>query len=140
MQLPIQYFENNRYSHSSRPNAKTPSELINHNTNNSFNQQQLSQLFSNNSTPRWVRIVIINELKTLFLRSRLQDFLALFFANNHPDKLNSLGIGSCWRNMLWDKINERYNKCWKRKEKNDLRNDIRSIFFLFKRSTHWRNL
>ena len=148
--LPIQYFENHRYPRSTRPNARTPSELIESESHALFAQQELSNLFSQNSTPRWVRTVIINELKTLFLRTRhldqssknhiIKDFLTLLFptfAKDHPDSLNSMARGfrknwSCWRNVLWDKIYERYEKCQKRKEKNDSTHDVKSTSFYLK--------
>ncbi|CAB4401334.1 unnamed protein product [Rhizophagus irregularis] len=85
--------------------------------------------------PKWVRNFIINELKPLFLRTRhldqssknriIQDFLTILFpkfVELHPDKLNEVAKSfrktwSYWRNMLWDKINERYRLIQKRREK-----------------------
>ena len=109
---------------------------------------------------KWVRTAVINELKTLFLRTRLldessknliiQDFLALLFptfVNCYPNNLGDMARTFrknwiSWRNVLWDKINERYKVCQKRKEndsekpvgfylKNQHLNEIFSLWFKF---------
>jgi len=96
--------------------------------------------------PKWVRTAVINELKTLFLRTRLldqsnknlmlQDFLSLLFptfVSTHPDKLADLARTFRknwinWRNVLWDKINEKYQICRRRREKFDSEKPIAFYF------------
>ncbi|CAB4401914.1 unnamed protein product [Rhizophagus irregularis] len=133
--LPEKYFVNGRYPKTSRPSARSPNELSDPSGYSSLNQQQLSSILLINSMPKWVRNFIINELKPLFLRTRhldqssknriIQDFLTILFpkfVELHPDKLNEVAKSfrktwSYWRNMLWDKINERYRLIQKRREK-----------------------
>lgn len=138
MSLPIKYFEEGRYPLSFRPSARVPAELIDPESHTSIDQQQISHIFSTpNSIPKWVRTAVINELKTLFLRTRLldqsskniiiKDFLAVLFptfVNNHPDKVGDIARTfrknwTSWRSVLWDKINERFKLCQKRKDKSD---------------------
>ncbi|CAB4373167.1 unnamed protein product [Rhizophagus irregularis] len=98
--LPEKYFVNGRYPKTSRPSTRSPNELSDP---SSLNQQQLSSILLINSMPKWVRNFIINELKPLFLRTRLldqssknriiQDFLTILFpkfVELHPDKLNEV--------------------------------------------------
>ncbi|CAB4382753.1 unnamed protein product [Rhizophagus irregularis] len=124
-----------RYPKTSCPSARSPNELSDPSGYSSLNQQQLSSILLINSMPKWVRNFIINELKPLFLRTRhldqnsknriIQDFLTILFpkfVELHPDKLNEVAKSfrktwSYWRNMLWDKINERYRLIQKRREK-----------------------
>ncbi|CAB4401260.1 unnamed protein product [Rhizophagus irregularis] len=134
--LPEKYFVNRRYPKTSRPSARSPNELSDPSGYSSLNQQQLSSILLINSMPKWVRNFIINELKPLFLRTRhldqssknriIQDFLTILvfpkFIELYPDKLNEVAKSfrktwSYWRNMLWDKINERYRLIQKRREK-----------------------
>ncbi|CAB4386147.1 unnamed protein product [Rhizophagus irregularis] len=133
--LPEKYFVNGRYLKTSRPSARSPNELSDPSGYFFLNQQQLSSILLINSMPKWVRNFIINELKPLFLRTRhldqssknriIQDFLTILFpkfVELHPDKLNEVAKSfrktwSYWRNMLWDKINERYRLIQKRREK-----------------------
>ncbi|CAB4395653.1 unnamed protein product [Rhizophagus irregularis] len=133
--LPEKYFVNGRYPKTSRPSARSPNELSDPSGYSSLNQQQLLSILLINSMPKWVRNFIINKLKPLFLRTRhldqssknriIQDFLTILFpkfVKLHPDKLNEVAKSfrktwSYWRNMLWDKINERYRLIQKRREK-----------------------
>ncbi|CAB4395610.1 unnamed protein product [Rhizophagus irregularis] len=133
--LPEKYFVNGSYPKTSRPSARSPNELSDPSGYSSLNQQQLSSILLINSMPKWVKNFIINELKPLFLRTRhldqssknriIQDFLIILFpkfVELHPDKLNEVAKSfrktwSYWRNMLWDKINERYRLIQKRREK-----------------------
>ncbi|CAB4386474.1 unnamed protein product [Rhizophagus irregularis] len=133
--LPEKYFVNGRYPKTSRPSARSPNELSDPSGYSSLNQQQLSSILLINSMPKWIRNFIINELKPLFLRTChldqssknriIQDFLTILFpkfVELHPDKLNEVAKSfrktwSYWRNMLWDKINERHRLIQKRREK-----------------------
>ncbi|CAB4398846.1 unnamed protein product [Rhizophagus irregularis] len=89
------------------------------------------------SSQIWLRIIVINELKSLFLRTRnldksnnnqiIEDFLASLlptFMNDHPDILHNVAKSfrktwSYWRNTLWDNIKLRYETYQKRKEKDE---------------------
>lgn len=80
------------------------------------------------SLPKWVKETILSELKPLFLRVRCLDeskkncvlknfFILLFptFANNHHEKVVVISkefrkTYNNWRNVLWKKLVERYDK------------------------------
>lgn len=137
LQLPIIYLENRRYPTSIRPHANSPEKFTDRDTNMSYNQKRVSNIISlQNSIPKWLRIIVINELKSLFLRIRnldksnknqiIEDFLASLlpiFMNDHPDILHNVAKSfrktwSYWRNTLWDNVKLRYETCRKRKVKN----------------------
>jgi hypothetical protein len=138
LQLPIIYLENRRYPTSIRPKANSPENFVDRETNMSYNQKRVSNLISlQNSLPKWLRIIVINELKSLFLRTRnldksnknqvIEDFLASLlpiFMSDHPDKLQNVAKSfrktwSYWRNTLWDNMKFRYEAYRKRNEKNE---------------------
>ncbi|GET50715.1 serine/threonine protein kinase [Rhizophagus irregularis DAOM 181602=DAOM 197198] len=109
LQLPKFYLKNRRYPTSIRPYANSPEKFTD----------------------------LINELKSLFLRTRnldksnnnqiIEDFLASLlptFMNDHPDILHNVAKSfrktwSYWRNTLWDNIKLRYETYQKRKEKDE---------------------
>ena len=138
LQLPKFYLENRRYPTSIRPYANSPEKFTDRDTNISYNQKRISNIISmQNSIPKWLRIIVINELKSLFLRTRnldksnnnqiIEDFLASLlptFMNDHPDILHIVAKSfrktwSYWRNTLWDNIKLRYETYQKRKEKDE---------------------
>jgi hypothetical protein len=112
-----------------RSNYVAPKEFIDpHNLGTS--QAQMTVLLSESykSLPKWVKETILSELKPLFLRVRCLDeskkncvlknfFILLFptFANNHHEKLVVISkefrkTYNNWRNVLWKKLVERYDK------------------------------
>ncbi|UZO18681.1 uncharacterized protein OCT59_009993 [Rhizophagus irregularis] len=132
------YLKNRRYPTSIRPYANSPEKFTDRDTNISYNQKRISNIISlQNSIPKWLRIIVINELKSLFLRTRnldksnnnqiIEDFLASLlptFMNDHPDILHNVAKSfrktwSYWRNTLWDNIKLRYETYQKRKEKDE---------------------
>ncbi|GBC44817.2 hypothetical protein GLOIN_2v1766892 [Rhizophagus irregularis DAOM 181602=DAOM 197198] len=138
LQLPKFYLKNRRYPTSIRPYANSPEKFTDRDTNISYNQKRISNIISlQNSIPKWLRIIVINELKSLFLRTRnldksnnnqiIEDFLASLlptFMNDHPDILHNVAKSfrktwSYWRNTLWDNIKLRYETYQKRKEKDE---------------------
>ncbi|GBC32385.2 uncharacterized protein OCT59_006801 [Rhizophagus irregularis] len=138
LQLPKIYLENRRYPTSIRPHANSPEKFTDRDANISYNQKRISNIISmQNSIPKWLRIIVINELKSLFLRTRnldksnnnqiIEDFLASLlptFMNDHPDILHIVAKSfrktwSYWRNTLWDNIKLRYETYQKRKEKDE---------------------
>jgi len=88
----------------------------------------LRQLFSDGTQPKWAKDLILSELKPLFLRTRhldnskknliIRDFLSVLFpsfAEQHHERLAILAADFCkswsnWRNVLWQKITQRYEK------------------------------
>ncbi|CAB5195678.1 unnamed protein product [Rhizophagus irregularis] len=104
LQLPKFYLKNRRYPTSIRPYANSPEKFTDRDTNISYNQKRISNIISlQNSIPKWLRIIVINELKSLFLRTRnldksnnnqiIEDFLASLlptFMNDHPDILHNV--------------------------------------------------
>ena len=55
-----------------RPNFIAPKEFINSN-NEIISQENLRQLFSDGTQPKWAKDLILSELKPLFLRTRHLD-------------------------------------------------------------------
>jgi len=110
-----------------RPNFIAPKEFINSN-NEIISQENLRQLFSDRTQPKWAKDLILSELKPLFLRTRhldnskknliIRDFLLVLFfsfAEQHHERLAILAADFCrswsnWRNVLWQKITQRYEK------------------------------
>lgn len=118
-----------------RSQYTVPKEFID-SRNSSISQEQLATLLSTSydSITKWIKEVILGELKPLFLRIQrlddskknfiLQDFFtSLFptFANNNREKLIIISKDfrktyNNWRNILWKKILERYTKYKNKKE------------------------
>jgi hypothetical protein len=112
-----------------RSNYAIPKEFIDP-YNLSTSQAQMAVLLSESykSLPKWIKEMILNELKPLFLRVRrldeskkncvLQNFFILLFpkfANNRHEKLIVISkelrkTYNNWRNVLWKKLVERHDK------------------------------
>ena len=72
--LPSQYLVEDHFPQSltQRPNFIAPKEFINSN-NEIISQENLRQLFSDGTQPKWAKDLILSELKLLFLRTRHLD-------------------------------------------------------------------
>lgn len=132
MSLPSLYLENGRYPAfkdlTQRSKYTIPREFTDSHGNSSLSQDQVASLLSTSydSMTKWMKELILSELKPLFLRIRtldeskknyiLQDFFALLFptfAKSNHDKLTSISKDfrktyNNWRNSLWKKLLDRH--------------------------------
>lgn len=124
-----------------RPQANTPQQIIDPNSNISYNQNELVNLMKvpPKSLPKWLNDIILGELRPLFLRVRfldekneiLDDFISKmfpkFFESNQQRAMELAkhyrSTWSDWRHTLRKNIKERYSR------KNNLEN--RHVYEIF---------
>ena len=125
LKLPELYFINQNYPLSplQRPQPNVPTEYLDTFSKKNLDQNAMASLLNSSSLPKWIKDLILSELRLLFLRIRnldvsqknqiVKDLIKIMFpnVNNQYLNLHAKDIQRSfydWRNVLWTNLKNKY--------------------------------
>ena len=125
LKLPELYFINQNYPLSPLqwPQPNVPTEYLDTFSKKNLDQNAMASLLNSSSLPKWIKDLILSELRLLFLRTRnldvsqknqiVKDLIKIMFpnVNNQYLNLHAKDIWRSfydWRNVLWTNLKNKY--------------------------------